>query len=152
MYPPVWGPVFWRTLHILTITTHLALAPEVITTLCMALPCPSCSSHASAYLKTHPINSNSRDELIDWGITFHNSVNARLGKPILSLEDGKADVLQYLNNQLERHRDIQNDTPVSTRQSTGERVVVGFTVTCTILCFFLLVWRQRRKEKAVENI
>lgn len=143
MFPPVWGPVFWQTIHILTITTHLTLAPEVITTLCLSLPCPSCSVHAREYLEKHPINANSRDELIDWAITFHNAVNTRLEKPVLSIENGRAAILNFLNKQLESQQ-TANKIQRPNRHKRRRNMVI-FSISFVIVCFIIIVWIQRRR-------
>ena len=48
---------------------------------CGCLPCPECTGHATAFMKT--VNGNNvktKEDLINMLFTFHNTVNRRLGK------------------------------------------------------------------------
>lgn len=60
------------------------------------LPCNDCRQHASRYLSQNPPENylGLVDGLFIYTIKFHNFVNERLGKPILSEEEAKA---LYLN-------------------------------------------------------
>jgi len=53
-----------------------------ITCICNSLPCPDCTEHAKKYLKQHMNNAALKDKesCKIFLYTFHNSVNARLGK------------------------------------------------------------------------
>ena len=94
-----WGPLFWKIIHTLslhsgTMTNKIAQEDEVrewtrfTTALIKALPCDDCRSHYQSYLASHPYEtvSNGPYQLFAnhnkfWWYSFHNSVNARLGKP-----------------------------------------------------------------------
>ena len=51
------------------------------------LPCGMCGQHFAEVLKEHPF-PDSRDPkiLFEWSVHAHNLVNARVGKPILTVE------------------------------------------------------------------
>lgn len=59
-------------------------APDVlnmIKNICFHLPCPTCSDHATNYMKfIKPVNIDSKQKLRTMFYNFHNSVNARTGK------------------------------------------------------------------------
>lgn len=89
MSPDVWGPIFWRTMHIVS----LGYNPEpskreqedairFYKSLETMLPCGICRAHYTEFLKEMPVEQavGSRDDLIYWVFQLHNKVNANLGK------------------------------------------------------------------------
>ena len=96
----IWGPYLWRFFH--AIGYRLANIPDAkercdktktiwayTNNLIQLIPCPECRVHAlSEYIHTKykdPDNDNC-DWYQIWAHTFHNKVNARLHKPIISVE------------------------------------------------------------------
>ncbi len=51
-----------------------------------ALPCPDCRGEAALYIRAYPPVLDSSEELQRWCFAFHNAVNARLGKPEMSVD------------------------------------------------------------------
>lgn len=51
------------------------------------LPSCSCGNHAASYLAAHP---PVWADYFAWTVAFHNAVNARLGRPLLALEEARA--------------------------------------------------------------
>jgi hypothetical protein len=92
--PPCWGPVQWLALHQMlrgypeqpSDAKRTALAAYV-TALADVLPCESCSGHWRALLAQSPVDTSSRTAALKWSIDAHNTVNKRLGKPVLSYDD-----------------------------------------------------------------
>lgn len=97
--PHVFGPPIWFTIHISA--AHYPLDPSIICkehaimfirSIPYILPCHQCFLHAQEY-----ISRFSKDELLkivstrksyfEWGVYFHNFVNKRLNKKILSVKD-----------------------------------------------------------------
>jgi hypothetical protein len=83
------GPAMWTSIH------DIALAydptPEkkqalvaFMENLATLFPCQKCSPHIREAIKTMP--TDSKLSVFKWSIDFHNSVNARTGKPILSYQ------------------------------------------------------------------
>lgn len=96
--PKVFGPPLWFSLHngaahypmnpspiVKERMKHLILGIPVLT------PCKNCSEHATAYVEKNYDNlddiCSSRDKLFKFFVDFHNEVNKRLNKPIMSYED-----------------------------------------------------------------
>jgi hypothetical protein len=50
------------------------------------IPCPSCRNHAAQYYKSHSLGNSATDIALfeTWIFEFHNTVNRRLYKPVLS--------------------------------------------------------------------
>lgn len=83
--PDVWGPILWGAIHI----TCLAgtATPQFVNAFADALPCPACSGHFKKLLEEFPFPETS-DPLIlfEWSVNAHNQVNARIGKPVITME------------------------------------------------------------------
>ncbi len=96
MGPETWGPLFWTTMHIVSLgyapTTpsaeERAGAAAFYNSLKTMIPCPICREHYAEFLAEEPVESatGSRDALIDWVYRLHNKVNVRLGKPALPFD------------------------------------------------------------------
>ena len=89
MPPQIWGPIFWSTLHIASLTysdtptdRQKANMKAFYESMIDVLPCPICRVHYEANLEEMPIEKalDSRMALIHWVWTMHNRVNVQLGK------------------------------------------------------------------------
>jgi hypothetical protein len=96
MSPDVWGPIFWNTMHIVS----LGYNPEpskreqedairFYKALETMLPCGICRSHYTQFLQEMPVERavGSRDDLIYWVFQLHNKVNENLGKRQISFDE-----------------------------------------------------------------
>jgi hypothetical protein len=99
--PQEWGPTLWLYLHCLAskigttgnsiIDTDQANYMEyIITNLPNIIPCLECQSHATTYIKTHPLptlkglyKDTLRTTTQEWLLKFHNTVRQRKGQPII---------------------------------------------------------------------
>ena len=81
------GPAMWTSIH----NIALAYDPtpekkkdlvEFMDNLATLFPCQKCSPHIREAIKTMP--TDSKLSVFKWSIDFHNAVNARIGKPVLS--------------------------------------------------------------------
>jgi len=95
MSPAVWGPIFWSTMHIVSLgysskpsEEEKAGAAAFYNSLATVIPCPICKTHYRKFLKETPVEGalNSRHELIHWVFNLHNDVNEQLGKPRISFQ------------------------------------------------------------------
>lgn len=96
MAPTVWGPIFWATMHIVSLgypesptDDQRAGALAFFRSLKTVIPCPICRQHLSKHLETYPIEDavSSREELIVWVWTLHNNVNRTLNKNEISMDE-----------------------------------------------------------------
>lgn len=98
--PESFGPAVWFGLH--NATAHLPQEVSPISLMRlknyidgipdMLVPCASCSEHARDYIESHKqlIDSlKTGDDFFKFFVDFHNFVNERLGKPIMSLDAAK---------------------------------------------------------------
>lgn len=95
MSPDVWGPIFWTTMHIVTLGFSNNLtkdeqqgAIQFFHSLTQVLPCPICRTHYKHLLETSPVENvvHSRDTLIVWLFDLHNGVNKQLGKSEITFQ------------------------------------------------------------------
>jgi hypothetical protein len=87
--PRCWGPLQWRTLHQLLrgypnapTPAHETALREYTAALATLLPCSICATHWASLAPT--VATTSRLAAMKWGVDVHNTVNKRLGKPLLS--------------------------------------------------------------------
>ena len=118
--PPVWGPFFWHTIHIVAIGypknptyTDKKCAKEFYESLAFLLPCAVCREHYKEHVSKNPLTPflDSRTDLIKWTVAIHNKVNLSLGKKEWSLEE----VLAYYERIGRRGR-----SPVWTKEDLNE--------------------------------
>jgi len=95
MGPAIWGPLFWKTMHIVSLgysSTPTSEEQEGVAafyeSLTTAIPCPICKHHYAHFLKEMPVRNavQNRDTLIEWVFEIHNKVNVELGKPTFTWE------------------------------------------------------------------
>ena len=105
MYPLIWGPCVWKTLHLLAYA--YPYQPSVhdqqsmmllIVNLLEQLPCPACSHHAKIYETQHPVNTTSKSSLLAWVNAFHNNVNHRLGKRTYTDKDSNEIISEWIKH------------------------------------------------------
>lgn len=86
----------WRKLHTLArdIKTDKDKDEFIayVNTLAPFIPCGPCRGHFKSYITQHPPTKD--QDLFLWAFTFHNAVNERLRKPILTLEE----VIEFYKN------------------------------------------------------
>jgi hypothetical protein len=96
MSPDVWGPLFWRTMHIVSLGYNTEPskreqedAIRFYKALETMLPCGICRAHYSEFLKEMPVEEAvaSRDDLVYWVFKLHNKVNKNLGKREISFNE-----------------------------------------------------------------
>ena len=94
--PEVWGPAFWFSLHNGALRYPINAAPlwrqrmkHFILGIPVMVPCEKCSDHATAYIEGNYNRIDTvvsgREELFKFFWEFHNYVNKRLGKPLMTL-------------------------------------------------------------------
>jgi len=99
--PRVWGPAFWFTLHNGAARYPIKASPicaermkGFILGMPIMIPCEKCQDHATSHIEANygrldKIVSG-REQLFNFFVSFHNYVNERYNKPIMSNEDAYA--------------------------------------------------------------
>lgn len=97
--PNYWGPALWTTLHTMSFDYPENPTEEeksnyrnFFHSLKYVLPCGVCRKHYGKSIdQTYPIDPalKNRDTLSRWLVEFHNTVNKRLNKPVVSYDSVK---------------------------------------------------------------
>jgi hypothetical protein len=98
-----WGPPLWRILHSLSEKVGLLrlrqlpqeesrLWSRLLLQLTTTLPCPTCREHYTEYYRSNNPNvfitqGNFKDSIRNWLYTLHDSVNIRLGKKSIAIQE-----------------------------------------------------------------
>jgi hypothetical protein len=91
-----WGHAAWIFLHAVAHASPKKPTAEqrenmraYLHALATVLPCAKCQRHMRQYLREHLTEDSlkSRASLVEFVHCFHNSVNAKLGKPQLTLQE-----------------------------------------------------------------
>lgn len=87
----VTGPGLWFSIHIMALHANTAEKYQsvvwFINLLALTHPCLECRNHMTNYLNAHPLSQVNIKDLFKYTVEFHNAVNKRLNKPLISLED-----------------------------------------------------------------
>jgi hypothetical protein len=96
--PQKWGPPFWYILHNGAFhypenasKFYIERMKNFILGIPVMLPCEKCKNHATIFIEQHKSQLNDicsgRKSLFNFFVDFHNKVNARYDKPVLSYEE-----------------------------------------------------------------
>ena len=88
-----WGPRLWAEIHSTSVKSTPRKFKEYLSTLGPRIPCEECQYHFKSYMFQNPMGS--RDDPIIWAIDFHNDVNRRLGKPVLTYQQAYKEINVY---------------------------------------------------------
>lgn len=98
--PASFGPGIWYCIHRMARDANTEEKKqkfkEFIENIIINLPCQTCMDHATEYYKNNSLKDywhlkeNGKDVgLFRWAFNFHNTVNSRLKKPIVSWDSAK---------------------------------------------------------------
>lgn len=89
----VWGPTKWYELHTAAISYPVNPSRDEKVDMRIwfwrfvyVLPCVECRTHATEYASKYPPDVSGGREFQTWAWRFHNAVNSRLKKPLMSVE------------------------------------------------------------------
>ena len=114
--PEIWGPMFWSTLHIISLAypddptySEKRAAKELFNALAQLLPCPVCRSHYKEIIQAMPVETwlDNRKSLVEWVWSLHNQVNVKLGKAEITLSE----FYKHYNEMAERGLPIPPSNP-----------------------------------------
>ncbi len=102
--PEIWGPHGWKFIHYITLgypsnptTKDKQQYFDFFMNLANVIPCSVCENHFKEHLNITPLDDDalsSRENLMAWGITMHNHVNARNNKKIYSVRDALRAIIE----------------------------------------------------------
>ena len=94
--PKIWGPSAWKFLH--SVTLSYPQVPndddkyhylQFFDHLRAVLPCQLCRDNYNKYWYEYPLTQHiySREALSKWFLAYHNKVNERLGKSVMTYDE-----------------------------------------------------------------
>ena len=105
IYPKIWGSLQWSMLHLMAYVypekpceDRKKSMLKYLEGMCSNLPCPGCAFHCGYYLNENPPKVNSRHEIMNYIVDFHNSVNIRTRKKTYTYDEARADLERKLRN------------------------------------------------------
>lgn len=81
------GIATWTLLHAvvdLSPPDKLTIIKRWITDLSLIYPCTECKEDMQAYITENPIDDSTSATMVKWMFKFHNHVNQKLGKPLMT--------------------------------------------------------------------
>jgi hypothetical protein len=96
-----WGKQGWHFIH--TITLGYPIEPTdadkqnyltFLKSLEIVLPCPFCAEHFKQNMIKIPPRLDNSIEFFNWSVDMHNEVNKMNGKPILTYEQAKEELIK----------------------------------------------------------
>lgn len=96
--PRIWGPGFWFSLH--NSAEHYPHNPSPIVrdrtkgrilAISYEIPCQGCRPHSISYIENADLDKavSSKENLIRFYVDFHNQVNKRYNKPLVTYEQAR---------------------------------------------------------------
>jgi len=88
-----WGEHLWAFIHTVTIIDfennepHVQRVLDSLRAVPAVIPCCLCRTHYENAITNLNINLNEPMCLFRWSVNFHNEVNAKLGKPLVTYEE-----------------------------------------------------------------
>lgn len=135
--PSIWGPHYWATFHFISSTyddnPNLSVQTTMknfIQSIPVFLPCKECQDHAFNFINESNLNKavSSRRNLFTFFFNFHNKVNERLNKPLMSIHDA----LKMYHAPKDQHH-LYSSTNTSTHKTSEMWLIL-------ILILILIGW------------
>ena len=114
MDPGIWGPSMWFVVHLVAINYPVQpshadrkIAQDFYERLGHILPCHTCRMNYQRHLRELPLTPHldTRNTLVEWTIHLHNKVNQETGKPMLTLDEGRAAIKAELDKRVKQRNE-----------------------------------------------
>ncbi len=167
--PDVWGPAFWKVIHIVAYyLDHLYLTdPEeakrkwsnFLKGITFVVPCKKCESHFTKFQKDHPPPMSSRGkedpQFLKWTVNAHNAVRLRNNKFAPKVEDVvqayREGHVYELPQGVSLHKSMTSMTLdscyVLKSQITGWQVGFGLACGIVFVLFVILMVQLRKRHR-----
>ena len=92
----IYGPGVWLCLHLLAYRADDDKSKtdfiEFLNVIRQSYPCAKCRKHMNDYIQANPVHNHWMEDkgFFKWSWLFHNAVNQRLGKPLVSYDEAEA--------------------------------------------------------------
>ena len=159
MYPPMWGSSYWKVIHLTCLSypmqpkqkdkTQIKIFLESI---CNVLPCPACRFHANQFILKYKPRVQNRISLLYWSFDFHNEVNKRTNKLVLSYAECVKHTINFneldiLNNDIKRVQDHKVISNKKIEIYNKNITIAVLSVTIIILVIASVIKHAYNKRK-----
>jgi hypothetical protein len=160
--PDIWGPHGWKFIHYITLgypanptNKDKENYYEFFMQLANVIPCSVCESHFKEHLQITPLDDDalsSRENLMAWGITMHNHVNARNSKKIYSVKDALRAIIEnddrciIKKNEEFSNKDIINIKPnekFTNNVDNNFKLILSVSIIINILLILYLLFKNK---------
>ena len=127
-----WSKNLWKSIHELaheadqnssSNTNPLQPYDEYIRGVQKVLPCELCRKHMEEYLRNNPV----KRPFYKWSVKFHNSINKRNKKPILSIKEAR--------------KLLYRDDEITEKQRYRKMIMLAGAITaCIIILLFVIIF------------
>lgn len=87
------GPAVWARIHWRAVDSASRFDPDAewswLKAILFILPCGECKQHWNTFCASQPPDLSSAEAYFAWTVAVHNSVNAKLNKPIMEIDDAR---------------------------------------------------------------
>lgn len=146
MKPKVWGKHFWYTIHMAamgypenpTFEDKMAYK-EFYQSIGKVLPCKKCTLNYARHFADMNIDAHmhSRQQLFNWTVYFHNTVNKELGKPQWNTEYA----LSFYNSLCEKTAASKEPTTTVDPKNVSKTMVI-INIIAIIIGLLLLLKKK----------
>ena len=134
------GPDFWSVMEELAIGYPVQASADqqasmklLFSKLAEHFPCKECAVHFQEGVSKMPQSAlQGRKSLLNWVINFHNSVNARRGKPELSMQDA----LQSIGTKYKRREDDATELQECRTNKSNQK---SYVISSAVICFLVAI-------------
>jgi hypothetical protein len=163
--PDIWGPHGWKFIHYITLGYPANPTKkdkqeyyDFFMNLSNVIPCSVCENHFKEHLKITPLDEealSSKENLMAWGITMHNHVNARNNKKIHSVRDALRAIIENddrciikKNEELKISSPDKFDNFTNNNNSTNNSMnnitlYLSISIIINVLLIFYLLYKNK---------
>jgi hypothetical protein len=159
--PDVWGPHGWKFIHYITLgypsnptNKDKQMYYDFFMNLANVIPCSVCESHFKEHLKITPLDDDalsSKENLMAWGITMHNHVNASNSKKIYSVKDALRAIIENddrcivkKNKEVEKELLVNNKSQeTSIKSDNNFKLILSISIIINVLLILYLLFKNK---------
>lgn len=149
MKPTIWGKYMWMSIHLIALGYPTNPTQEekesyyaYFNDLYKVIPCVICSQNYVRHLSEIPLDDNvlkSRNNLFDWTVKLHNTVNEMLGKKVISREHA----YNIFTSQILNQNDLITNAIHNLSSPSSHKKIYLVRKVCIImnlLLLFCIIW------------
>lgn len=156
--PEIWGPHGWKFIHYITLgypsnptNKDKRNYYDFFMSLANVIPCSICEGHFKEHILITPLDDealSSRENLMAWGISMHNHVNARNTKKIYSVKDALRSIIEnddrcIINKDKEIVKETMKNNITNTKNNNKFMLFLSISIIINILLVLYLLFKNK---------